>query len=58
MLHEKATPEELDGYRRFVLMLADTVASAHREDGVAISEPEKAAIADITTALGGEGSRS
>jgi hypothetical protein len=39
-------------------MLADTVASAHREDRVTISEPEKAAIADITTALGGDGSSS
>ena len=57
-LQEKATPEEVDGYRRFVLMLADTVASAHREDGVAVSDPEKAAIADITTALGGDGSGS
>ncbi|HZE14375.1 MAG TPA: hypothetical protein VE197_00955, partial [Mycobacterium sp.] len=33
-LQAKATPEEVDGYRRFVLMLAHTVASAHREDGV------------------------
>jgi len=57
-LQEKATPEEVDGYRRFVVMLADTVASAHRENGVTISEPEKAAIADITTALGGDGSAS
>ena len=57
-LQEKATPEEVDGYRRFVLMLADTVASAHREDGVTVSEPETAAIADITTALGGDGSGS
>ena len=54
-LQQKATPEEVDGYRRFVLMLADTVASAHREDEVTISDPEKAAIADITTALGGDG---
>jgi hypothetical protein len=57
-LQAKATPQEVDGYRRFVLMLADTVASAHREDGVTIREPEKAAIADITTALGGDGSGS
>jgi hypothetical protein len=34
------------------------VASAHREHGVTISEPETAAIADITTALGGDGSGS
>ena len=57
-LEEKATPEEVAGYRRFVLMLADTVASAHREDGMTISGPEKAAIVDITTALGGDGSGS
>ena len=57
-LQDKATQEEVDGYRRFVVMLADTVASAHREDGVTISEPEKTAIADITAALGGDGSGS
>ena len=57
-LQEKATAEEVDGYRRFVLMLADTVASAHREDGVTISEPEKAALADVKAALGGDSSGS
>jgi hypothetical protein len=57
-LQEKATAEDVDGYRRFVLMLADTVASAHREDGVRISEPEKAALADVKAALGGDGSGS
>jgi hypothetical protein len=57
-LQEKAAPEEVDGYRRLVLMLADTVASAHREDGVTISEPGTAAIAEITAALGADGSAS
>jgi hypothetical protein len=57
-LQEKATAEEVDGYRRFVLMLADTVASAHRDDGVTISEPEKAALADVKAALGGDSSGS
>ncbi len=55
VLQRKATPEEVDGYRRFVLALADRVASAHREDGVTVSDPERAAIEQITTALGGAG---
>ncbi len=56
VLETKATPHEVDDYRRFVLTLADKVASAHREDGMAVSGPEQAAIADITDALGGGGS--
>jgi hypothetical protein len=52
VLEAKATPEEIDAYRRFVLTLADKVASAHREDGMAISGPEQAAIDEIGTALG------
>ncbi len=55
VLGQKATPEEVNDYRRFVLTLADHVANAHREDGVAVSAGEKTAIADITTALGGDG---
>jgi hypothetical protein len=56
VLESKATPEEVNDYRRFVLTLSDHVANAHREAGVAVSGAEKAAIADITTALGGDGS--
>jgi hypothetical protein len=55
VLASKATPDEVDDYRRFVLTLADHVANAHREDGMAVSGGEQAAIADITAALGGEG---
>ena len=55
VLESKANPEEVDDYRRFVLTLADKVASAHREDGVAVSGLEQGAIADITEALGGAG---
>jgi hypothetical protein len=54
VLERKATPDEVNDYRRFVLTLADHVANAHREDGVAVSAGEQTAIADITTALGGE----
>jgi hypothetical protein len=52
VLEGKATADEIDGYRRFVLMLADKVANAHREDGVAVSGLEQAAINDIAGALG------
>src|SRR5947209_846047 len=37
VLERKATPGELDEYRRFVLTLADKVATAHREGGESIS---------------------
>jgi hypothetical protein len=52
VLEQKATTEEIDAYRRFVLTLAQKVASAHREDGVEVSGPEQAAIDEITAALG------
>lgn len=52
VLEQKVTPQEVDDYRRFVLTLADRVASAHREDGVDVSPPEQAAIAEIEAALG------
>jgi hypothetical protein len=52
ILQAKATPEEVGDYRGFVLALADKVAAAHREDGVAISPPEHAAIGEIAAALG------
>ena len=56
VLETKATPDEVNDYRRFVLTLSDHVANAHREDGMAVSGGEQAAIADITAALGGDGS--
>jgi len=56
VLESKATPDEVNDFRRFVLTLCDHVANAHREHGVAVSEGEQAAIADISTALGGDGS--
>jgi len=52
LLERKATPGEVDGYRRFVLTLADKVANAHREGGASVGEAERAAIADIATSLG------
>ena len=55
VLEGKATPGEVNDYRRFVLTVADKVAHAHKEDGMAVSGPEHAVIADITEALGGSG---
>ncbi len=52
VLAQKATPEEVEDYRRFVLTLADKVASAHREGGQAVSEAEQAAIKEVADALG------
>ena len=55
VLESKASADEVDDYRRFVLTLADKVAHAHREDGTDVSGLEQSAIADITEALGGAG---
>lgn len=52
LLVSKATPEELDGYQRFVLALANTVAAAHREEGRGVSSGEAEAIEEIAAALG------
>jgi hypothetical protein len=52
LLEDKATAEERDDYRRFVLAVANKVAAAHREGGVQVSPAEEQAIADVTTALG------
>jgi len=53
LLDSKARPEEVEDYRRFVLMLAQKVAAAHREGGQAVSEAEQNAIQEITSSLGG-----
>ena len=53
LLEDKATPEEVDDYRRFVLAVAQKVAAAHRENGVDVSPAEQAAIDEISAALDG-----
>jgi hypothetical protein len=55
LLEQKATADEVDAYKRFVLTLADNVANAHREGGVAVSEAERAAIGQIAAAVGQSG---
>ena len=52
LLEAKATTEELDDYRRFVLALASKVAAAHKEEGQNVSPAEAEAIQEITAALG------
>jgi streptomycin 6-kinase len=51
VLTGKATPAELAEFKQFVLAVAGRVASAHREDGQAVSPAEHAAIEQITQAL-------
>jgi hypothetical protein len=52
VLERKATPEEVDDYRRFVLTLAERVAAAHKEGGQPVSDAERAALDEIAAALG------
>ena len=52
LLGSKATADEVDGYRRFVLALASKVAAAHREEGRGVSPGEAEAIEEVATALG------
>jgi len=55
LLESKATAEERDDYRRFVLTLAGKVAAAHKEHGQSVSPAEEQAIQQITAALGPAG---
>jgi len=54
LLEQKATAEEVAGYKRFVLAVADKVANAHREGGISVSDAEQAAIDEIASALDAE----
>jgi hypothetical protein len=52
LVESKATADELDDYRHFVVTLANKVAAAHREHGQAVSPAETAAIQEISATLG------
>lgn len=62
ILEEKATPDEIDAYKRFVFSLAQAAANAHKEGGVLgiggknVSEGEQAALDEITATLDAEAS--
>lgn len=57
LLERKATAEEVDEYKRFIVEVADTVANAKKEGGVLgiggkpVSEEEKRAIDEIAQTL-------
>ena len=56
LLEQKATPEEVEDYRKFTLGLAERVAAAKDEGGDSpASDAERAAIAEISEALGAAG---
>ena len=57
-LESKATPEEVEAYRSFVLALARRVAAAHKESGESVSPGEQAALDQLAAALGGQGTGS
>ncbi|MEA2431182.1 MAG: hypothetical protein QOF65_404 [Thermoleophilaceae bacterium] len=58
VLKRKATPDDLDAYKGFVLAVAQTAAEAHREGGFVgiggeeVSEREQAALDEISALLG------
>lgn len=58
ILAAKATPSEVDAYKRFVMTVAQAVASAHKEGGFLgiggkpISDAENQALDEISAALG------
>jgi hypothetical protein len=58
LMEEKATPEEVDAYKHFVMSVAQAAASAHKEGGFLgiggkeVSEAEDQALDEISTTLG------
>jgi hypothetical protein len=58
ILEAKATPEEIDAYKRLVMTVAQAVAGAHKEGGFLglggkqVSAAENQALDEISTALG------
>jgi hypothetical protein len=56
VLQSRATSEECEDYRRFIITVANKVANAHKEAGQSISPAEAQAIEQISAALGTAGS--
>jgi hypothetical protein len=48
----KVPADEGLSYKKWLLAIAQKVAEASKEHGVAVSDPEKAALAELSTALG------
>ena len=57
-VQRKATPEEVEDYRAFVLSLARRVAAAHKEGDESISPAEQAALDRIQEAMAAPSSAS
>ena len=51
LLEQKATPAEVDDYRKFTLTLAERVAAAHKEAGAEVSAEEREALDKISAAV-------
>ena len=57
LLEGKASPEEIDAYKRFVLAVAEAAATAHKEGGFMgvggkqVSDEERVALDEIAAAL-------
>jgi hypothetical protein len=51
LLRAKATPEETEAYRKFVLTVASHVAAAHKEQGQQVSPKEQAALDEVRARL-------
>ena len=58
IVEQKATPEETEEYRQFILRVADVVAHAHKEGGVLgiggkeVSEEEQAVLDQLASTVG------
>jgi hypothetical protein len=58
ILEQKASPEEVEAYKRFVVNVAEAAAKAHKEGGFIgiggkqVSEAEQAALDEIAATLG------
>lgn len=52
LLEAKATPEEVDGYRRFVVAVAERVAGAKKEGDEPVSGAEQGAVDEIRATVG------
>ena len=51
VLEQKATPEDVESYKRFALEVAGRVAQAHKEEDETVSGGEREAIEKITASL-------
>lgn len=52
LVQSKATPEEVEAYKRFTLDLAERVAAAKEEGDEPVSDAERAAIDEVAAAIG------